>query len=82
MKFEQWTYHQNANTANSEHGTSLNKKEIIKKKKLGRKKSNKFLFWLIYTEITIKQKIRLLRIRICTCQFQGRAVDKAYFRTI
>lgn len=53
-----------------------------KKKKLGRKKSNKFLFWLIYTEITIKQKIRLLRIRICTCQFQGRAVDKAYFRTI
>lgn len=32
MKFEQWTYHQNANTANSEHGTSLNKKEIIKKK--------------------------------------------------
>lgn len=31
MKFEQWTHHQNANTANSVHETSLNKKEIIKK---------------------------------------------------
>lgn len=37
MKFEQWTHHQNANTANSVHETSLNKKEIIKKKNLDEK---------------------------------------------